>query len=201
MSYLDYRKFYKVYEPMDFAREYVAKFNDMPYRHAHAYAIGAAQRSILLTMDVLLQIHHFCCMEDISAMTLLDGLPEDVFKSAEQEGGCKAEDAHALTADFVQEFNSYGRGNPLFHAAYMVGTLCRMSPFASDNLICALVLCNFYFISRGMPPVYFTGESISAMADAVQQFNINEDIFLILHTLETVAEQTFSAFKQNTCDI
>ena len=186
MSYLDYRNHYKQCDAMDFARKFLAQ--DMPLQKAHAYAIGQALKSAVLTMDDLLMIQQLCRLEHASAEDLLDGFSRFGFKTTD-DFGCKAEDAHALAADFVQECNAFGRGNPLFYGAYLMGSFCHVSPFATENIACAAVLCNFYLVSRGMPPILFP--DLEAVAQAVQCYCEAEELQPLLNLLTRLAQETY----------
>ena len=150
MSYIDYRNHYRDCNREEFMQKFFSI--DMPYKKAQAYAIGRGMEQKILTMDDLLTIHQLCVLEEMDAKDFLCGLPQNWFKKEDDEG-CAAEDAHALTADFVQECNAFGRNNPLFYGAYLIGSFCDIAPFEQENAVTAFTLCNFYLTSRGMPPI------------------------------------------------
>ena len=190
MSYFDYRTRYRAGDRDAFLREFAAA--DMPCALAQSYAAGRAGRSGFLTMDDVLNIHRLCVLEHLAPSDLLEGdLP--MFKTSD-DSGCKAEDAHALTADFVQEVNAFGRNNPMFYAAYLMGTFCRISPFERENLPVAAALCNFYLVARDMPPIVFSQSRLDALQQAVQEDRESE-------SLVPIKEQIAQAVQETVCMI
>lgn len=189
MHYIDYRDYYKTCEQNAFFRRFLAI--DMPCKKAQAYAIGRGIEKKILTMDDLLTIHQLCVLEGMKALDFLSGLPKKRFKKEDDEG-CAAEDAHALTADFVQECNAFGRNNPLFYGAYLIGSFCHIAPFEQANAATALALCNFYLASRSMPPIAFC--DMEGMIDACAAYCEQENIKPLNTAIAKAAEETFSVF-------
>jgi len=190
MSYIDYRNFYRTCDREEFVQKFFSI--DMPYKKAQAYAIGRGMEKKLLTMDDLLTIHQLCVLEGMEAADFLSGLPQNWFKKEDDEG-CAAEDAHALTADFVQECNAFGRNNPLFYAAYLIGSFCHIAPFEQANAATALALCNFYLAARLLPPIAFC--DMERMIDACAAYCEQEDLNPLSEAINVAQAQTFSLFQ------
>ena len=188
MSYFDYRARYREGD-RDALLERFAEIR-MPYALAQSYMVGRAKCSGIVTMDDLLTVHRLCVTENISPKALLcSGFP--LFKK-EDDLGCKAEDAQGLTADFVQEVNAFGRNNPMFYAAYLINGFCHISPFETENIAVACALCNGYLVSRDMPPIVFSAETMESLGDVIRRSCETEDLKELKNMVSSAAEATFS---------
>ena len=163
---------------------------------ALAYAAREALDHMPLRVSLIRRVQMLCMLSHTDALTLFANHQalDDAFKQSDN-GGCAPEDALWLTADFVREYNGFGTGNPLFYAAYLVGTFSRIAPFTSENLPCALALSAHYFLSHNLAPIVFFDDMRQEFESAVRVYMEQENV----HALQKAFLSTLPRSAQTLC--
>ncbi len=158
---------------------------------ALALAAYEARNGFPLRMTLIQNVHTVCALAHSDPLSLFAQSQwiNNPYKCNENDG-CKPEDAAWLTADFVHECNSFGTGNPLFYTAYLIGTFCRIAPFQTENLPCALVLATHYLLAHGLAPILFFDDMQSAFEHASKIYMECEDVHPLRKTLMQAAARS-----------